>query len=108
MDDAPATSLKPQGSYADEQPSLVTLKHTESGSGHRLAKICFLPAGCHLTTKQVHELFQTQWGLALPNLMVQCDFGTAHPTTLSTAALVKLPQFEEWLEHANKHVQAGA
>jgi hypothetical protein len=90
-----------------EQPSLVTVKHTEAGANKRTSKLCFVPKDYNMNTKIV-DLVQTQWDLDLPNLLVQCDFGTAHPTSLGTPALMKLPQFKEWLVQSKRHHAAGA
>ena len=90
-----------------EQPSLITVKHTEAHANKRTSKICFVPKDYNINAKIV-DLVQTQWDLDLPNLLVQCDFGTAHPTSLGTPALIKLPQFEEWLVQSKRHHDRGA
>ena len=95
-------TVQQSSSLSDEQPSLITVKHVERGANKRTGKLCFVPKGYDLNPKIV-DLVQTTWGLELPNLIVQCDMGTAHPTELGTSALMHLPQFEEWLMHSKKH-----
>ena len=84
---------------ADIRPKAGKMRH----KGNR-AEICLVPPDYKLGDKnKLLDLMTKTWKLMLPNLIVACDAGSAHPLQLGSATLASLPQFQGWLQDARRH-----
>ena len=98
------TPEEPRLSAPAEHVTTVSFKHKVSGGQVMLCEAVFVPRGTALVAPKVQEIVDKAWGKTLPNLLVQCEAGSAHPKTLSTEALLGLPQFCEWTRDAQAHI----
>ena len=89
-------------------PMAVKVKHIESGGASQKAELCLLPCEYQLQPAKLLDLVKNTWRLELPNLIVACDIGSAHPLQLGTTMLAELPQFQSWLADAQRHRAAAA
>lgn len=81
-------------------PMCVQLRHI--GSANK-AQFCLLPREYSLQSNKLLDLVKKTWGLTLPNLIIACDAGSAHPMQLGTTKLASLPQYQQWLQDARRH-----
>ena len=72
-------------------PMAVKVKHIESGGASQKAELCLLPCEYQLQPAKLLDLVKNTWRLELPNLIVACDIGSAHPLQLGTTMLAELP-----------------
>jgi len=67
----------------------------------------FIPKGGSLPRSKLRDIVRKAWGLELPNMLVNCDAGAAHPKQLATKMLLELPHFEQWIEDIKTHNSEG-
>ena len=89
-----------------EGPRKIDVRHTYGARAGSKASFCFVPSGLRLSQHRVDTLLSNEWGLSVPNMIIDVDFGSAHPTLLGTTQLTQLPQFTDWLEQAEQHLNA--
>jgi len=78
----------------------VRVRHSEAGAGNRTAEVLFVPPNYRLTSAKIAEIATKTWKLPQPNLILQCDAGSAHPSQLCTELMLQLPQLAEWKKDA--------
>ena len=66
---------------------LSTLSFRYKDQGRRKAEAIFIPKGVQVNSKKIESLVTETWGLSMPNMIISCDAGSAHPVTLATKAL---------------------
>eukprot|EP00462_Mataza_sp_D1_P025043 CAMPEP_0175136710 /NCGR_PEP_ID=MMETSP0087-20121206/9427_1 /TAXON_ID=136419 /ORGANISM="Unknown Unknown, Strain D1" /LENGTH=869 /DNA_ID=CAMNT_0016419497 /DNA_START=108 /DNA_END=2717 /DNA_ORIENTATION=- len=74
-------------------------KHRTLGTT-QLAQTMFVPEGYEFDREKMLEVVAKRWQLPLPNMLVKCDAGSAHPKDLATELLVAQDQFADWKENA--------
>ena len=91
-----------------KQAKYATFTKYVPGQGRTKTEALFVPGGVSVSKVKLLDLIQKTWKLPMPNLLISCDAGMAHPTTLATPELAMLEQFDKWVFAADKHVRRGA
>ena len=81
---------------------LSKLTFRQHGS-RRKAEAIFVPAGYStaLNSKKIGDIVKDTWKLPMPNMIVNCDAGSAHPSELGTQKLCQGEAFTQWASEAN-------
>lgn len=79
---------------------LSTLSFRYKDQGRRKAEAIFIPKGVQVNSKKIESLVTETWGLSMPNMIIACDAGSAHPVTLATKALCQGNAFRQWASEA--------
>ena len=86
--------------------STITFRYRDQG--RRKIEAMFVPKGMQLNSKKIETLVNETWSLSMPNMVIICDAGSAHPSTLATRALCQEDAFQEWASEAlaqtKKHI----
>jgi hypothetical protein len=86
---------------------VARFKHRDHGGAVQYARAMFIPKGGSLPRSKLRDIVRKAWGLELPNMLVNCDAGAAHPKQLATKMLLELPHFEQWIEDIKTHNSEG-
>ena len=108
IDAVPEWAPAADGSSQAKQASYATFTKYVPGEPRTKTEALFVPAGASVSKSKLLDLIKKTWKLPLPNLLIACDAGMAHPTTLATQELCMLKQFDTWIASADKHVRRAA
>lgn len=105
-------STRIEAGLAGVKPGTLTgvkVNHTEGGGPQNLtAEVVFIPLGFKFNAEAFATIADKTWALFKPNLVIQCDAGSMHPSQQTTVSLIRLPGFEEWRRYAVQHQQASS
>ena len=97
-------STRIEAGLAGVKPGTLTgvkVNHTEGGGPQNLtAEVVFIPLGFKFNAEAFATIADKTWALFKPNLVIQCDAGSMHPSQQTTVSLIRLPGFEEWRRYA--------
>ena len=88
-----------------ERNALCAQFNIKGTSSFKPAEALFVPEGVRLTPQRMVELATRTWKLALPNVLLTLDAGTAHPRAFASNELCALQQFERMWEEATAQAQ---
>ena len=116
-DDSPIQSRVPiqksVPTWADEKepsadalvaPKFANFTKYVPGEGRTKCQALFVPSGVSIPNNKMVDLVGKTWRLPMPNLLIACDAGMAHPSGLATDELIALPQFEALRRQSSLHV----
>ena len=83
-------------------PMCVQLRHI--GSANK-AQFCLLPREYSLQSNKLLDLVKKTWGLTLPNLIIACDAGSAHPMSSMQSKDASNPPADTVWYLCKKHIQ---
>jgi hypothetical protein len=96
--------LRTPGAAVDEKDRALKVCKFHAEAEGVVKEMLFVPAGMTVTPKKIAAIVKDQWKIPPPNMIVNLDVGTCHPSKLATKLLRDQPQFLNWIEQA-RHQQ---
>ena len=90
------------GGGADDHALRCCKFHSEADNV--MKEMLFVPANVAVTPRKVATIVRDHWKAPHPNMIVNLDAGSCHPTRLATKLLRDRPQFEGWIKQAREQL----